>query len=63
MRLRTQPPNSLFIKGARILDFDKIREVCGDYQQLSYAKGSTITPQLARHLLKLRYFQVQSNCH
>jgi nuclear pore complex protein Nup155 len=32
----------LFIKGARILEFDKIREVCGDYQQLSYAKGSLL---------------------
>lgn len=31
--------NSLFIKGARILEFDKLREICGDYQQLNYAKG------------------------
>jgi nuclear pore complex protein Nup155 len=31
--------DSLFIKGARVLEFEKLREVCGDYQQLSYAKG------------------------
>ncbi|KAI0313508.1 nucleoporin [Amylostereum chailletii] len=30
----------LFIKGARILDFDKLREVIGDYQQLNFAKGA-----------------------
>lgn len=29
----------LFMKGARHLDFEKLREICGDYQQLSYAKG------------------------
>jgi nuclear pore complex protein Nup155 len=29
----------LFIKGARILEFEHLREVCGDYQQLNYAKG------------------------
>ena len=29
----------LFMKGARNLEFDKLREICGDYQQLSYAKG------------------------
>jgi len=34
----------LFIKGARILEFDKLREICGDYQQLSYAKGSVELP-------------------
>ena len=27
------------MKGARHLDFEKLREICGDYQQLSYAKG------------------------
>jgi nuclear pore complex protein Nup155 len=32
----------LFIKGARILEFDKIREICGDYQQLNYAKGDAL---------------------
>jgi nuclear pore complex protein Nup155 len=31
----------LFMKGARILEFDKLREICGDYQQLNYAKGSS----------------------
>ncbi|KAJ7125656.1 nucleoporin [Mycena crocata] len=34
----------LFIKGARILEFDKLREICGDYQQLSYAKGAIELP-------------------
>ena len=32
--------NRLFMKGARHLEFDKLREICGDYQQLSYAKGT-----------------------
>ncbi|KAF8632618.1 hypothetical protein AX15_001820 [Amanita polypyramis BW_CC] len=34
----------LFIKGARVLDFEKLREVCGDYQQLGYAKGAILLP-------------------
>ncbi|KAG1862206.1 nucleoporin [Suillus subluteus] len=34
----------LFTKGARMLDFDKIREVCGEYQQLGYAKGAVELP-------------------
>ncbi|KAJ6604576.1 nucleoporin [Mycena vulgaris] len=34
----------LFIKGARILEFDKLREICGDYQQLNYAKGAIELP-------------------
>ncbi|KAF7320066.1 Nucleoporin [Mycena kentingensis (nom. inval.)] len=34
----------LFIKGARILEFDKLREICGDYQQLNYAKGAVELP-------------------
>ncbi|EMD42139.1 hypothetical protein CERSUDRAFT_90739 [Gelatoporia subvermispora B] len=34
----------LFMKGARILEFDKLREVVGDYQQLSYAKGVVELP-------------------
>lgn len=29
----------LFIKGARILDIEKLREIVGDYQHLRYAKG------------------------
>ena len=29
----------LFMKGARILDMEKLREICGDYQHLKYAKG------------------------
>lgn len=31
----------LFIKGARILEFEKLREICGDFQQLNYAKGKS----------------------
>ncbi|KAJ7092652.1 nucleoporin [Mycena epipterygia] len=34
----------LFIKGARILEFDKLREICGDYQQLNYARGAVELP-------------------
>ncbi|TFY65154.1 hypothetical protein EVJ58_g2157 [Rhodofomes roseus] len=34
----------LFMKGARNLDFEKLREICGDYQQLSYAKGAVELP-------------------
>jgi nuclear pore complex protein Nup155 len=30
----------LFMKGARIMEFDKLREVIGDYQQLDFAKGA-----------------------
>jgi hypothetical protein len=29
------------MKGALILEFEKLREICGDYQQLNYAKGSS----------------------
>lgn len=32
------------MKGARILDFDKLREVIGDYQELDYAKGTVELP-------------------
>ncbi|KAI0033421.1 nucleoporin [Vararia minispora EC-137] len=34
----------LFMKGARILDFDQLREVVGDYQQLDFAKGAIELP-------------------
>ncbi|KAK2461979.1 hypothetical protein APHAL10511_006442 [Amanita phalloides] len=34
----------LFIKGARVLEFEKLREVCGDYQQLGDAKGAILLP-------------------
>ncbi|TBU35136.1 nucleoporin [Dichomitus squalens] len=34
----------LFMKGARNLEFDKLREIIGDYQQLSYAKGTVELP-------------------
>lgn len=29
----------LFGKGARVLELDKIREICNEYRQLGYAKG------------------------
>ena len=34
----------LFIKGARVLEFEKLQEVCGAYQQLSYPKGAVELP-------------------
>lgn len=32
----------LFARAARVIEFEKLREICGDYQHLNYAKG-TIT--------------------
>ncbi|KAF8905503.1 nucleoporin [Gymnopilus junonius] len=34
----------LFSKGAKILEFEKLREVIGDFQQLNYAKGAINLP-------------------
>ena len=34
----------MFIKGARIIDFEKLREIIGDYQQLQYVKGAVELP-------------------
>lgn len=34
----------LFTKGARIIEFEKLREVVGDFQQLEYAKGAVELP-------------------
>ncbi|KAJ3937728.1 MAG: nucleoporin [Lentinula lateritia] len=34
----------LYTKGARILDFEKLREICGDFQLLKYAKGAIDLP-------------------
>ncbi|KAF9229208.1 nucleoporin [Gyrodon lividus] len=34
----------LFTKGARILEFEKIREVCNEYRPLGYAKGAVELP-------------------
>ncbi|KAJ2920291.1 hypothetical protein MD484_g125, partial [Candolleomyces efflorescens] len=34
----------LFTKGARILEFEKLREVIGDFQQLNFAKGAVCLP-------------------
>ncbi|KAJ3551449.1 hypothetical protein NM688_g4699 [Phlebia brevispora] len=41
----------LFMKGARILEFDKLREICGDYQHLNYAKGAIELPLYCAHIL------------
>ncbi|PFH50805.1 hypothetical protein AMATHDRAFT_75380 [Amanita thiersii Skay4041] len=41
----------LFIKGARVLEFEKLREVCGDYQQLNYAKGAILLPLTCARVL------------
>lgn len=40
----------LFIKGARILEFEKLREICGDFQQLNYAKGAICLPLVCAQL-------------
>ncbi|KAF6766148.1 nucleoporin Nup157/170 [Ephemerocybe angulata] len=34
----------LFTKAARILEFEKLREIIGDFQQLSFAKGAVLLP-------------------
>ena len=34
----------LFTKGARTLEFEKLREIVGDFQQLGYAKGAIDLP-------------------
>ncbi|KAF8168187.1 nucleoporin [Crassisporium funariophilum] len=34
----------LFTKGARILEFEKLREIIGDFQQLNYTKGAVDLP-------------------
>ncbi|KAL0951292.1 hypothetical protein HGRIS_008003 [Hohenbuehelia grisea] len=34
----------LFCKGARNLEFEKLREICGDYQQLNFARGAVELP-------------------
>ncbi|KAK7064289.1 nucleoporin [Favolaschia claudopus] len=41
----------LFIKGVRILEFDKLREICGDYQQLNYARGAIELPLTCAHVV------------
>ncbi|KIM48278.1 hypothetical protein M413DRAFT_439999 [Hebeloma cylindrosporum] len=40
----------LFSKGARILEFEKLREVIGDFQQLNYAKGAVTLPLICAQL-------------
>lgn len=44
------------MKGARVLEFEKLREICGDFQQLGFAKGQQLPNFLAN--LKLNSF-----CH
>ncbi|KAK7059035.1 hypothetical protein VNI00_001659 [Paramarasmius palmivorus] len=34
----------LYTRGARILDLEKLREICGDFQLLNYAKGAVELP-------------------
>ncbi|KAH8120271.1 nucleoporin [Phellopilus nigrolimitatus] len=34
----------LFARAARVIDFEKLREICGDYQHLNYAKGAIELP-------------------
>jgi nuclear pore complex protein Nup155 len=41
----------LFLKGARILQFDKVKEICGDYQNLNYAKGAVELPLTCAKIL------------
>ena len=33
------PSPRLLIKGARVLEFDKLGEICGHFQELNFAKG------------------------
>ena len=37
------------MKGARHLEFEKLREIIGDYQQLNYAKGQDDAPPYCKH--------------
>ncbi|KAI5123612.1 hypothetical protein M0805_003428 [Coniferiporia weirii] len=34
----------LFTRAARVIEFEKLREICGDYQHLNYAKGAVELP-------------------
>lgn len=34
----------LFLRAARVIDFEKLREICGDYQHLNYTKGAVELP-------------------
>ncbi|KAL5535480.1 hypothetical protein ACEPAF_3574 [Sanghuangporus sanghuang] len=34
----------LFTRAARVIEFEKLREICGDYQHLGYAKGTVELP-------------------
>lgn len=37
------PTLRLFTRGSRILDFEKLREIIGDYQQLDYVEGPIVS--------------------
>ena len=37
------PALRLFTRGSRILDFEKLREIIGDYQQLDYVEGPIVS--------------------
>ncbi|KAJ3721481.1 nucleoporin [Lentinula raphanica] len=43
-RLKKTFARPLYQKGARILDLEKLREICGDFQLLNYAKGAIELP-------------------
>ena len=40
----------MFTKGARNIEFEKLREVIGDFQQLNYAKGAVTLPLTCAHV-------------
>ncbi|KAF5355937.1 hypothetical protein D9756_004133 [Leucocoprinus leucothites] len=40
----------LFSKGSRIIGFEKLREIIGDYQQLDYANGAILLPLICAHV-------------
>ena len=39
----------LLIKGARVLEFDKLSEICGHFQDLNFAKGKYSSSELRYH--------------
>ncbi|EGO04780.1 hypothetical protein SERLA73DRAFT_164639 [Serpula lacrymans var. lacrymans S7.3] len=41
----------LFTKGARVLPFENIRDICGNYQRLNYAQGAIELPLSCAHAL------------
>ncbi|KAA1468695.1 nucleoporin [Dentipellis sp. KUC8613] len=49
----------LFMKGARSLDFEKLRQVVADYQQLNYAQGAIELPLFCAEVLDLDHQGLQ----